>query len=65
MATETTREARPDSRGRNTVTFPEEWGAPPRDLEERKRWIALNVRKGRELEQRGRRPEWLAPLERR
>jgi len=63
MATESTREARPDARGRNTVRFPESWGEPPANYDTRQRWIAANISRGREAEARGQRPAWLAPQE--
>jgi hypothetical protein len=58
-------ERRPDASGRNTSTYPAEWGKPPSGRAERRQWILDKIAEGRELERRGQRPYWLAPLERR
>ena len=58
-------ERRPDASGRNPATYPPEWGPVPESRSELRGWIAKNIEKGRELERRGMRPSWLAPLERR
>jgi hypothetical protein len=58
-------ERRPDASGKNPATYPPEWGDVPADREERRLWILANIEAGRELEKRGRRPSWLAPLEKR
>jgi hypothetical protein len=55
-------ERRPDS-SHSTGSFPDEWGKPPTDRVELRLWILANIEAGRELEKRGKRPSWLAPLE--
>lgn len=54
-------EVRPDDTGKRT-RWPREWGDPPADPEERRRWAVANIRKGMETRRRtGERPAWLDP----
>jgi hypothetical protein len=53
-------ERRPDHEGRNTTTFPKEWGTPPQDAIERRAWIVENIIDGEERRTRGEHVPWLA-----
>ena len=39
--------------------FPEEWGYPPVDVDQRRAWIARNIREGEVLARRGEHVPWL------
>jgi hypothetical protein len=46
-----------DGRRLRTSTFPEWWGRPPENVDERERWIHRNIREGEERMNRGERVE--------
>jgi hypothetical protein len=41
--------------------FPEEWGTPPADVDQRRGWAIRNIREGEVRARRGEHVPWLSP----